>query len=122
MKALVKRSYIYILTIVIFFFSFAIAQQNPPRESELKKYTMQLVYIFDRDQTEYILVLGQSGFRTLEAFKKQVAKLPHGSILEWAPGCVRFGNEPLLSSERDMDEFKGFCKSKGIKFILIPSG
>lgn len=96
MKALVKRSYIYILTVVIFSFSFAIAQQNPPRQSELIKYTMQLIYIFDRDQTEYILVLGQAGFRTLEAFKKQVAKLPHGSILEWAPGCEPLGNEPLL--------------------------
>ncbi len=122
MKALIKRSYIYILTIVTFFFSFAIAQQNPPRQVEPAKYTMQLIYIFDSDQTEYVLVLGQSGFRTLEAFKKQVASLPHGSILEWTPGCERFGNEPLLSSESEMDEFKEFCKSKGIKFILVPSG
>ena len=88
------------------------------------KYRLDLVYIFDGDKgkTEYIFVIGNSGFKSVASLKRFLENVPSGSILEWAPGCDRFGDEPLLSSEKDMAEFIAFCKKRNIKFILIPSG
>ena len=34
----------------------------------------------------------------------------------------RKGDEPLLSSEQEMEDFKAFCAEKNINFFLIPSG
>jgi hypothetical protein len=97
----------------------------PAQEVEkapLQKYRMELVYVFDGDQTEYLFVIGNSGFKTVAALKKFIASLPEGTMLEWAPGCKRQGDEPLLSSEEEMEDFKSYCQHKGIKFVLIPSG
>jgi hypothetical protein len=97
----------------------------PTQEVEkapLPKYRMELVYIFDGDQTEYLFVIGNSGFKTVVALKKFIESLPEGTTLEWAPGCMRQGDEPLLSSEEEMEAFKSYCQEKGIKFVLIPSG
>jgi hypothetical protein len=53
--------------------------------------------------------------------KKFLGGLPPGSILEWDPGCIGMGGEPLLSSAEDMEDFKAFCVTNNIKFILLPS-
>jgi hypothetical protein len=100
------------------------ANAQETKQEEPIKYRMQLVYVFDENssEVEHIFVIGQSGFKTVDALKKFIGRLPAGSILEWAPGCKRMGGEPLLSSEEDMEEFKAFCEEKKIKFVLIPSG
>jgi len=93
--------------------------QPPPSP----KHRMELVYIVDTDPREYVFVIsGAIGFKSVDSLKKYLSDLPHGSILEWAPGCVRGGNEPLLSSEQEMEDFKAFCAEKNINFILVPSG
>jgi hypothetical protein len=87
------------------------------------KHRMELVYIFDTDSPEYIFVIGGIiGFKSVASLKKYLSILPPGSILEWAPGCIRRGNEPLLSSEQEMEDFKAFCAEMNINFILVPSG
>jgi hypothetical protein len=86
------------------------------------KYRMELVYIFEGEKPESIIVIGNSGFRSAASLKNFVEKLPARSTLEWAPGCERFGGEPLLSSAKDMDDFKDFCKKHNVNFILHPSG
>jgi hypothetical protein len=91
-------------------------QTSPP------KYRLELIQIFDADSAEYIFVVGKTGFKSVASLKKFLSDLPPGSILEWAPGCIRFGGEPLLSSEQDMEDFKAFCAAKKISFILVPSG
>jgi hypothetical protein len=84
---------------------------------------MQLVYIFeDRPDPGYVFVIGQSGFRSVESLKKYLATLPRGTELRWAPGCKRFGGEPLLSSEKDMKDFEAFLSGHGIRFVLVPGG
>lgn len=93
------------------------AQQQPP-----PKYRMELVYILEGDSHEFIFVVGNVGFKSVAALKRFVSNLPAGSTLEWAPGCLRFGGEPLLSSEQEMEEFKAFCVEKNINFVLVPSG
>jgi hypothetical protein len=86
------------------------------------KYEMKLIYVFEGKEPEYIFVIGNSGFKSIETLKQFLRSLPAGSEITWNPGCRRLGNEPLLSSEKEMDSFKIFLKSKGIKFKLIPSG
>jgi len=86
------------------------------------KYRLELVYIFESNVTEFIFVIGNSGFKSVATLKRFIAGLPPGTTLEWAPGCVRQGNEPLLSSEVEMKSFREFCEHRKIKFILIPSG
>ena len=92
----------------------------PPR------YRMELVYLFEAQSSasapRSIIAIGNSGFRSLAALKRFVAGLPRGVVLEWAPGCERLGGELLLSSAKDMEEFKALCKSRGVIFILHPSG
>jgi len=83
---------------------------------------MELVYIFEGGTTEFVFVIGNVGFKSVAALKNHVGNLPPGSTLEWAPGCRRFGGEPLLSSEEELEEFKLFCAAREINFILVPSG
>ena len=92
-------------------------QPQPP-----PKFRMELVYIFEGEATEYIFVIGGTGFKSVESLKEFLRSLPPGSNLEWAPGCRRMGNEPLLSSEQEMEEFKAFCAERNINFLLVPSG
>lgn len=92
-------------------------QPQPP-----PKYRMELVYVFEGSATEFIFVVGNAGFRSVAALKNYVGNLPSGSKLEWAPGCMRLGGEPLLSSDQEMEEFKAFCAEKNIDFVLVPSG
>ena len=85
-------------------------------------YELNLVYVFDATPVEHVFVIGNTGFKTVAALERFVASLPPGTTLRWAPGCERFGGEPLLSSERDMKKFAAFCRAHRINFVLIPSG
>ena len=85
-------------------------------------YNMSLVYIFEGSQTEYIFVVGNSGFKSIQSLKKFLSNLPVGSILEFDPTCKRLGNEPLLSSQEEMEDFKKFCEDHNIDFRVRPSG
>lgn len=92
--------------------------QSPPPP----KYKLELVYVFEANSTEYIFLVGNVGFKSVASLKKFLSDLPPGSILEWSPGCLRYGGEPLLSSAEDMEDFKAFCAAKKINFILVPAG
>ena len=96
------------------------AEETPPPPP---KYRLELVRIAETYPREYVFVInGAVGFKTVEALKTFVAGLPRGSVIEWAPGCRRSGDEPLLSSEAELEAFGSFCRERGIDFVLIPSG
>lgn len=97
----------------------ALADQETRQPVE---YELKLVHIFEGKDPKHIFVIGESGFTTVESLKAFLNTLPAGSTIRWAPGCERFGKEPLLSSEKDMEEFKAFLNQKGISFVLVPSG
>jgi hypothetical protein len=94
------------------------SEQSPPPP----KYKMELVYIFEAEPTEYLFLVGNVGFKSVASLKKFLSDLPPGSILEWSPGCLRYGGEPLLSSAEDMEDFKAFCVENKITLILVPAG
>jgi hypothetical protein len=112
--------------VLLVFWSALLVGAEEGQPSSPPKYRMELVYIFETETLastpESIIVIGNSGFRSAAALKRYVATLPQGAVLEWAPGCVRLGGELLLSSTRDLEDFKAFCEGRGIAFILHPSG
>ena len=83
---------------------------------------IQLIYVFEGETPEFLFVIGQSGFKSVESLKKHLETWPPGSELKWAPGCIRFGGEPLLSSQTEMEAFRAFLEQRKIKFVLVPSG
>ena len=87
------------------------------------KYDMALVWIADAKPHRYVFTINNSvGFQSVEGLKGFIGNLPSGSTLQWAPSCMRMGDEPLLSSEKDMNDFKVFCAEHKVTFILVPSG
>jgi hypothetical protein len=112
----------YFLCLALILLSVVLRADAQENEQPPPKYRMELVYIFEDEATEFIFVIGNVGFKSIDSLKKFLSSLPPGSNLEWAPGCKRMGNEPLLSSEQEMEEFKAFCTERNIKFVLVPSG
>lgn len=83
---------------------------------------MKVMRLAGTQPPEFVFVVGQVGFKSLDAFREFVGRLPKGSTLEWDPGRERMGGEPLLSSHEAMEEFGRFCEDGGINFVLVPSG
>lgn len=90
---------------------------------EPPKYKMELVMIFEEDKpVQYIFVLnGSVGFKSVEALKKFVVKRPSGTVIEWRPSCLVMEDQPFRT-EKEIADFRAFCKSNNINFILLPSG
>jgi hypothetical protein len=86
------------------------------------KRELQLIYVFEGQKPEFIFVIGQTGFKSVASLEEHLKTWAPGSELRWAPGCVRVGAEPLLSSEKDMQGFRDFLAGRGIRFVLVPSG
>lgn len=93
-------------------------------DPERPRYRMELIWVQDGegDRGEYVFAVGALGFKGVQRLKDFVALLPAGAILEWSPGCLRRGNEPLLSSGEELEDFRKFCQEHGVEFILHPSG
>jgi hypothetical protein len=91
-------------------------------ETKPAVYELKLVYIFETPEPEFVFVVGNSGFKSVESLKSFIASLPPETTLRWNPGCVRLGGEPLLSSESEMAELEAFCLERQIHFVLVPSG
>lgn len=85
-------------------------------------YEMSLISVSGGPSCEYIFVINNRvGYRTVASLKGFVANLPPGSTLRWAPDDSRRLGEPLMSSAAIAD-FGAFCRSKKIRFVLIPGG
>ena len=117
----ISKGLLCLVVILLSAVSYSHAEENSQPEPP-PKYRMELVYIFEANTTEFIFVIGNAGFKSVASLKNYLGNLPAGSTLEWAPGCMRMGGEPLLSSEQEMEEFKAFCAEKNINFVLVPSG
>ena len=83
-------------------------------------YKMDLVLLANTDPHEFLFVIGKVAYKSLDSFKVAIGLLPKGSFLEWDPGGKRIGGEPVLSSSKELDEFKAFCKKNGVELIIRP--
>ena len=61
-------------------------------------------------------------FATVDALKAYLRTQPVGTILRWDPGCIRVFDIPLLDDSEKLADFRAFCASVGIDFVLVPSG
>jgi hypothetical protein len=87
---------------------------------EARTLVMELVWI--PETGAQIFVVGGVGFNSVATLKEFLGQQPAGTIVRWDPGCERIGGEPLLSSEKELDEFRKYLEAKGITFVLVPSG
>ena len=114
-----KRVSLLVLALVFRVAAPATAADSRPQPV---KRELQLIYVFEGSKPEFIFVIGQSGFKSVTSLEEHLKTWAPGSELTWAPGCVRVGGEPLLSSEREMKDFRDFLAERGIRFVLVPSG
>jgi len=113
-----KVPFVSLLLIFVFFLATARAEESPAPSV----YKLKIVYIFEIPKTEAILVVGNSGFRTVEALENWLTGLPAGTTLELDMSCESLGVEPLVRSEKEMNDFKRFCDEHKINLIIHPAG
>ena len=83
---------------------------------------MRLVRTYQSNPQRFVFVVDGAGFASVTDLEAFVSILPEGSTLRWAPSCKRTGDEPLLTSKAALGRFAAFCKSQGVRFLLVPSG
>ncbi|MCC7249266.1 MAG: hypothetical protein IT473_11655 [Lysobacter sp.] len=92
------------------------------RNESPDEHRMELIYAFDGKMPRFSFSIDALRFDSVETLKTYLARLPRGSVVTWSPGCRRLGGETLLSSQREMEEFRAFLEAHGIRLNLIPSG
>lgn len=95
----------------------AVSAQQP---QDSRKLVMELVWM--PETKAHIFVVGGIGFNSVTALKKFLGEQPAGTVVEWSPGCMRIGGEPLLSSDKELNDFKKYLEERKIKFVMVPSG
>lgn len=125
------RTYTILLFFIIILFSSAVKAENRQAINQgLEKsspllpivYPMKFVYIFEGDKPEIIIVVGNGGFKSIASLKNWAKNLPSGTTIEFDMSCRRLGIEPLINSEKEMDDFKDFCKQHNINLVIRPAG
>lgn len=90
------------------------------------KYFLKLLLMADANPLRFVVTLGNTeagtvGFESLSSprLREWVTRYPVGSTIEYAPSCKIMGGEP---TQRELASFGAFCKSRRLKFVVIPSG
>ena len=83
---------------------------------------LRLIRIFDGPRTDYVFAVNEVGFRSVSGLKRFVVHQERGTVLRWAPGCERTGDEPLLARPRRLDTFRRFCRRHGVELVVVPAG
>ena len=98
---------------------------NSLNAQDIGKLTMSSAIIVDskNPRSDYVIIINENmAFKTTDGFIKYIRELKHVTEITWSPGCVRCGDEPFLSSEKDMKLLKTTLEECKIKFTLVPSG
>ncbi len=129
LKMLSCRS-ILLGSVIILCVTFSLAQGEKSEHSIEKNvyspspivYPLKIIYLFETGKTEFIISAGNVGFKSVAALKEWVAKLPPRTTLELDMMCRHLGNEPLVSSEEELNDFKKFCEEHKIILKIRPAG
>jgi hypothetical protein len=76
----------------------------------------------ERVKDTWRFAVGEATFATVAELRHFVEQQKRGTVLTWDPGCKRLGDEPLLSSDKDLAAFKAFCTAHGVELDLRPGG
>lgn len=76
--------------------------------------------------TQWVFVIvTPEGYAWVATHEKLQWAIEHGvpakATLEWSPGCLRQGGEPLETAE-ELDALVDFCKRRDVRFVHIPGG
>lgn len=92
-------------------------------EKKANKFILDLKFNHEKGKKSWwTFTIDDNEFASVDELKEFLKGVPSYSVLEFAPGCVRRGDEPLINSESEMKAFRKFCEDNGISFNLIPSG
>ncbi|HUQ71122.1 MAG TPA: hypothetical protein VM165_16465 [Planctomycetaceae bacterium] len=116
---MLKRSRTFVLALALCSLAASAIAADAPREPVRRD--MELVYVFEGAAPTFLFRIGHAGFSSVESLMTHLETWPAGSQLTWAPGCMRLGGEPL-SSEGELNAFRGFLAARRISFVLMPSG
>lgn len=70
---------------------------------------------------EFVLMLGNKKYRTVEELKKGIMGLPRDTVVSLALGCIRWEGQPL-TKDADIAKFREYCESERVGIHLIISG
>jgi hypothetical protein len=96
------------------------ADETASASSQRFRYRFELVYVAESRPSEWLFVISGTGYRTLEALKRGIAKLPKPAALEFYRRGRRSPDEPL-SSEAEVAALINYAKSQDVEFIQVPS-
>ena len=110
-----------VIALALVLFGAAPAKENAamPTTPEIR---LDIVPVMDAKPRRFVFVLGGVAYETLDGLKLYVEVMPKENVLVLDPGCHRWGGEPLLESEKDLEDFKAFVKKQGKTLKVIPSG
>lgn len=92
------------------------AQQPVPA----KKLVLEVAW--EPEENLEVIVADGLRFSSVDTLKKFLDKQPVGTTVVWDPGCVRIGDNPLLSSAREIKDLRAYLEKRGLKFVVMPSG
>ncbi|MDB6151549.1 MAG: hypothetical protein JWL90_2 [Chthoniobacteraceae bacterium] len=88
--------------------------------TEASRYRFELVCIPGSQPVEWLFVIASTGFKTVDALKQAIAKLPKGSVLEMQKRGHRSPSEPLFSSEPEIEALTQYARSYEVNIIQVP--
>jgi hypothetical protein len=108
---------------IVLFFTAAVALTIAAYADETPKpvtYHLQTAQYADTfgKTPEYVFVVGEVAYRSLQGLRKAISHFPKGSTLQWSPSC----RGPVGLSPEQEKQLKEFCDSHGITFVHVPSG
>ena len=68
-------------------------------------------------KTEFVFILGNKKYWTVEELKKGILGLPKDTVVDLALGCDRSEGQPL-TKDADVAKFREYCESVGIHLIV----
>lgn len=105
-----------LISIVLLALLPALVSAEPPAKA---KNLMLDVALIPEENIEVFEVEGKR-FRTVELLKKYLDQQEAGTTVTWDPGCVRFGDKPLLSTGVEIKSLRSYLEKRGLKFVVIP--
>jgi hypothetical protein len=111
------------LILTIFTLYAAILGHSQASEPKPMKVTLERLYYAATlgQNTEYVFIMGNAAYRSVDELKKGVLAYPKGSQITWSPGCMVSGGEPL-QTEKERSDFESFCKKQNVTLVIVPSG
>ena len=107
------RKVLYICVSLLALMANSVSAQQSANEKIL---ALEVVWV-PSSNSEVFVVEGMM-FESVASLKKFLVKQEAGTVVLWDPGCFRIGDRPLLSSAKELKEFKQFLEKRRMKLVM----